>query len=148
MELKNIVIVLLACFIITGAFGLVVADEDSATDSEDNAETDVVIAPAPTDSAEDGSSGIGQTTFLQCVSDAAKVKSTCYESASTTTEDCQKTAFEENLKNGDAVKIARKECKTVLKESKKQCKTEFKATKAECKKIKHSFLDSIRAMFM
>jgi hypothetical protein len=84
----------------------------------------------------------GQTTFLQCVSYEAAVKNTCYKAASV-----KKTVCVEAAKAQEDARATTKACSADYKQEKKQCKTDFKKTKNECKKIKHSFLDSIRASF-
>ena len=97
--------------------GLVAAAEDTA-------------APEPTTEK--------PQNFGQCVSVAAEAKNICYQSMKEKQTTC-KTSITE--------KAALKACKTEYKTVKKQCKAGFKAAKTECQKIKHTFMESIRASF-
>ncbi len=81
-------------------------------------------------------------TFGQCVSQAAEIKNSCYSTVKETQKTCKETA----LTQADP-KTASKECKKTYKKDLKQCKVDFKAAKKECSKIKHNFLDSIKASF-
>lgn len=81
-------------------------------------------------------------TFVQCVSDAAEVKNSCYVIVKDTLATCKTDAG-----SNENAKQALKQCNADYKKNKKQCKTDFKAKKNECKKIKHSFFDSMRVAF-
>lgn len=60
-------------------------------------------------------------TYWQCVSDAAKVKNECYTVAKNATD---------------------------AKRGKKDCKTAFKAVKGECNKMKHTYWQGFKALFL
>jgi hypothetical protein len=50
-----------------------------------------------------------------------------------------------SAKNMTESKPALKDCKATYKKDNKQCKLDFKSAKKECNKIKHSFMDSVKA---
>ena len=79
-------------------------------------------------------------TFGQCVSDAAIIKNSCYSTTKDTLAACKVDA-----KNQTDSRPILKQCKADYKKDKKQCKIEFKSAKNECRKIKHNFMDSIKA---
>lgn len=82
-------------------------------------------------------------TYGQCVSENALIKNSCFASIKSTTETCktQATAGQDKKAKKDTLKL----CKQTLKTDKKQCMQVFKDSKKECKKIKHNFMDTIKA---
>jgi len=82
-------------------------------------------------------------TFMQCVSEKAAAKNTCYQSTKTETKTCAEGAKAQTEKG--VKKSAAKECLKTYKSSKQNCKAAFQAGIKECRQIKHNFLDSIRA---
>lgn len=104
----------------------------------------IVLAAKPGQEANDTTKGPQKNmTFMQCVSDAAAVKNTCYKTVKDALAACRTDAA-----NQTDSKAAFKQCKADYKKDKKQCKADFKSKRNECKKIKHSYLDSIRAAFI
>ena len=81
-------------------------------------------------------------TFGQCVSQAADVKNSCFKSAQDSLAACKSSAG----KQADS-KPALKQCDSDYKKGKDQCKSSFKTAKKECGKIKHNFIDSLKASF-
>jgi len=81
-----------------------------------------------------------RTTYGTCVSEAAKLKNTCFENSRTTSGSCKATA------EGQASKKAmQKECRTAYNAGKKTCKTDFKNAKMECAKTyKPNFFEKMR----
>jgi hypothetical protein len=87
--------------------------------------------------------GVKNMTYGQCVSEAAKVKNTCYSGIKTIYQQCK-----DNAKNQTDSKTASKQCNADYKKSMAQCKSDFKGTKKqECAKIKHNFLETMGSMF-
>ena len=78
--------------------------------------------------------------FGQCVSEGAAVKRTCYQSVKDTVASCKASVTDQAEK-----RPAKKECRVAYKTSKKNCKADFMAKKTECRKIKHTFMESVRA---
>ena len=62
-----------------------------------------------------------------CVSEAAKVRNTCYSDMRATSETCKATTEGQADKRNMA-----KNCRTAYKDSKKTCKGDFKAKKMDC----------------
>lgn len=82
-----------------------------------------------------------KATFGQCVSEAAAIKNACHQSVKDALASCKA------IDAGQAEKPAKKECRAAYKTSKKNCKADFMAKKTECRKIKHTFMESVRASF-
>lgn len=98
-------------------------------------------ASAKTDPADtENTTSEKEMTFGQCVSDAAGIKNGCYGTVKTTLADCKT-----NAETQTEPKPILKACKADYKKDKKQCKMDFKSAKKECNKIKHNFVDSMRA---
>lgn len=131
--MKTTILFVLGLFLVSTLAFSVMAQKDKI---------EATTATETTETATTAKQPMGQTTFLQCVSDAAAVKNTCYGTSSDKKTTCLETASAQT-----DVKTANKACAADYKKEKAQCKTDFKKTKNECKKIKHSFLDSIRASF-
>lgn len=77
-------------------------------------------------------------TYGQCVSAAAEVKNTCYDTVKADKEACRDAAV-----NMTDAKAADKTCKADYKKDMKECKVEFKKAKNECKKIKHTAFETM-----
>jgi hypothetical protein len=134
MAYKISLIVLMACLCFIEVFSLVIAVSDNPRQGQQKATDN------ETTTNETGQGlGVINKTFMQCVSDAAKAKNTCY----TTTKDAYAGCKETAKSRQETTK-----CKTDYKKATKDCKAEFKAKRNECKVLKHNFLDSIRAAFM
>lgn len=76
-------------------------------------------------------------TFLQCVSDSAKIKNDCYGQAKEIAKNCS------SKKAGE--KIA---CQKLSKDSVDSCKSSFKTAKDSCNQIKHSWWEGFKARFI
>lgn len=115
-------IALLGIFVLLTAFAMAANDDQTAANQK-------MIA------------GTNQTnqTFGQCVSESAKARNTCYESAKTDKETCLSTVADD--------KNAAKKCNADYKQGKKSCKAEFKVAKDDCKRLKHNFFDTMKASF-
>lgn len=102
-----------------------------------------LIAAMPLAFAANETSAAGEqkATFGKCVSQVAAVKNTCHKSVKDALASCKA------IDAGQAEKPAKKECRAAYKTSKKNCKADFKAKKTECRKIKHTFMESVRASF-
>jgi hypothetical protein len=126
MANKTSIVVLMACLCLAGVFSVVIAASDNQGQQQQTNQT---------------GQGLGSMnkTFMECVSDAAEVKNTCYSTTKETYASCK----ESSQNKQDTAK-----CKTDYKKSMKDCKAAFKAKRNECKVLKHNFFDSIRAFFM
>lgn len=81
-------------------------------------------------------------TFVQCVSEKAELKNSCYAATKETLKSCKVNAANETNS-----KVLIKACNADYKKASNNCKSDFKTAKNECKKIKHSMMDSMRVMF-
>ena len=85
-------------------------------------------------------------TYGSCVSEATKVRNTCYSGVKAFRKTCLDDA--KNQTDSAVAKTIAKTCKTTYKKDMKTCKTDFKAAKKqECAKIKHNFLETIGSSF-
>lgn len=122
---KKILAVILGIFVI-GMFSLALAK----TEEVGQKEARQTIEPQ------------GNNTFGNCVSDAAAVKNTCYQTVKAERATCKSDA-----QNQTEPKPALKNCLNTYKKDLKQCKMDFKSDKNECKKIKHNVFESMGAAF-
>lgn len=97
-----------------------------------------VLAEKPADagSAPDNANVTKNMTFGQCVTEAAKIKNTCFGNALTNRENCA---------NNSDNPAKTKQCRNDYKKEKKQCKAEFKSAKKTCiQKTKPKLWEKIR----
>jgi TolA-binding protein len=80
-------------------------------------------------------------TYVRCVSDSAKAKNDCFNNATEKAAECRITAINNSDRNMS------KQCNADYKAEKAECMKGFKETKKECSIAKHSFFDSLKAMF-
>lgn len=134
---KISLVILMACLCFIGVFSLVIA---ASNESEDQGQM-----PNETKKNEtQGGIGLGvvNKTFLQCVSDAAAVKNTCFSTSKDTYSNCRQTALNASDRQGA------QKCLSDYKKVSKDCKSEFKAQRIKCHELKHNWFESLRSNFM